>query len=110
MAAMLSDGLEDMLAVLSFPEHHRRKLASTNLLENMMKRLKKRTRVVGIFPNRASCDRLIGSQLLELHEEWQTRGEGLLQHGVRRGVTRRLRPSRPITRLRLVTGRERPKK
>ena len=37
-----------------------------------MKRLKKRTRVVGVFPSRSSCDRLIGSQLLELHEQWQT--------------------------------------
>ncbi len=72
VASMLREGLEDCLAVLSFPEHHRRKLASTNLLENMMKRLKKRTRVVGVFPNRSSCDRLIGSQLLELHERWQT--------------------------------------
>jgi putative transposase len=71
VASMLREGLEDCLAVLGFPEHHRRKLASTNLLENLMKRLKKRTRVVGIFPNRASCDRLIGSQLLEVHEEWQ---------------------------------------
>ena len=71
VSAMLNDGLEDTLAVLSLPEHHRRKLASTNLLENMMKRLKKRTRVVGIFPNRASCERLIGAQLLELHESWQ---------------------------------------
>ena len=71
VAAMIREGLEDCLAVLSFPEHHRRKLASTNLLENLMKRLKKRTKVVGIFPNRASCDRLIGSQLLEVHEDWQ---------------------------------------
>jgi putative transposase len=72
IASMLREGLEDCLAVLSVPEHHRRKLASTNLLENMMKRLKKRTRVVGVFPNRSSCDRLIGAQLLELHESWQT--------------------------------------
>jgi putative transposase len=36
-----------------------------------MKRLKKRTRVVGIFPDRRSCDRLVGSQLLEVHEDWQ---------------------------------------
>jgi putative transposase len=72
VASMLREGLEDCLAVMSFPEHHRRKLASTNLLENMMRRLKKRTRVVGVFPNRSSCDRLIGSQLLELHESWQT--------------------------------------
>ena len=55
VATMLRDGIEDCLAVLSFPEHHRRKFRSTNLLENMMKRLKKRTRVVGVFPNRAGC-------------------------------------------------------
>ena len=72
VAAMLADGLEDCLTVLSFPEHHRRRLTSTNLLENLMKRLKKRTKVVGIFPNRAACDRLIGAQLMEVHEDWQT--------------------------------------
>lgn len=71
VARMLQEGLEDTLTVLALPEHHRRKLTSTNLLENMMKRLKKRTRVVGIFPSRASCHRLVGSQLLELHESWQ---------------------------------------
>jgi len=71
-ARMLREGLEDCLTVLSFPEHHRRKLGSTNLLENIMKRLKKRTKVVGVFPNRASCDRLIGAQLMELHEAWLT--------------------------------------
>jgi len=72
VAARLRSGIEDCLAVLSFPEHHRRKFRSTNLLENMMRRLKKRTKVVGVFPNRASCDRLVGSQLMELHEQWQT--------------------------------------
>src|SRR5215208_2644719 len=71
-AAMLRAGLEDCLTVLSFPPNHRLRLTSTNLLENIMKRLRKRTRVVGVFPNRASCDRLVGSQLLELHEAWQT--------------------------------------
>jgi putative transposase len=69
-AAMLREGLEDCLTAESFPEHHRKRLRSTNLLENMMKRLKKRTRVVGVFPSRLSCDRLIGAQLLELHEQW----------------------------------------
>lgn len=72
VAAMLRDGLEDCLTAEGFPEHHRKRLRSTNLLENMMKRLRKRTRVVGVFPNRASCDRLVGAQLLELHEQWQT--------------------------------------
>jgi putative transposase len=71
-AKMLRESLEDCLTVLSLPEHHRKRLTSTNLLENMMKQLKKRTRVVGVFPNRAACDRLIGSQLLELHERWLT--------------------------------------
>jgi putative transposase len=72
VAAMLRDSVEDCLTVLSFPPHHRKRLKSTNLLENIMKRLKKRTKVVGVFPNRASCHRLVGSQLLELHEQWQT--------------------------------------
>ena len=48
------------------------RLRSTNLLENMMKRLEKRTRVVGVFPNRASCDRLVGAQLTELNEQGLT--------------------------------------
>jgi putative transposase len=72
VAAMLRESVEDCLTVLSFPAHHRKRLKSTNLLENIMKRLKKRTKVVGVFPNRASCHRLVGSQLLELHEAWQT--------------------------------------
>jgi transposase-like protein len=70
VAKLLRDGLGDCLAVLGFPADHRRRLASTNVLECLMRRLKKRTRVVGVFPNRASCDRLIGAQLLEVHERW----------------------------------------
>lgn len=70
VSAMLREGLEDCLTVLSFPASHRRRLWSTNMLENLMKRLKKRTRVVGVFPNRSSCDRLMGAQLLEVHEGW----------------------------------------
>lgn len=72
VAAMLREGLGDCLTAEQFPEHHRKRLRSTNLLENIMKQLKKRTKVVGVFPNRASCDRLIGAQLLELHESWLT--------------------------------------
>lgn len=70
VARMLREGLEDCLAVLSFPPSHRARLRSTNMLENLMKRLKKRSKVVGVFPNRASCDRLLGAQLLEIHEQW----------------------------------------
>lgn len=71
VSRMIDQGLEDCLTAHRFPWHHRRKIQSTNMMENIMKRLKKRTRVVGVFPNRASCDRLIGSQLLELHETWE---------------------------------------
>lgn len=71
-AKMLREDLEDCLSVLSFPTSHRLRLTSTNMAENIMKRLKKRTRVVGVFPNPASCDRLIGAMLLEVHEQWQT--------------------------------------
>ena len=70
VATMLRDGLEDCLTVLDFPEHHRKRLRSTNMMENLMKRLKKRSRVVGVFPNRSSCDRLLGAQLIEVHETW----------------------------------------
>jgi putative transposase len=70
VSKLLREGLGDCLTVLSLPGEHRRRLLSTNMLESLMKRLKKRTQVVGVFPNRSSCDRLIGSQLLEVHEEW----------------------------------------
>lgn len=72
VAAMLREGVEDCLTVLSFPENHRRRLRSTNMMENLMKRLKKRTQVVSVFPSRESCDRLIGAQLIEVHETWAT--------------------------------------
>jgi transposase-like protein len=70
VSSMLREGLEDCLTVLSFRQSHRNGLTSTNMLESLMKRLKKRTAVVGVFPNRSSCDRLIGAQLMEVHEQW----------------------------------------
>ena len=71
VARMLRDGLEECLTVWNYPDSHRRKLGSTNMLERLMKTLKQRTRVVGVFPNRASCERLIGAVLVEQHEKWQ---------------------------------------
>ncbi len=53
-------------------ERQRRRLHSTNMLERLMREIKRRTRVVGIFPNEASCDRLVGAMLIEYHETWQT--------------------------------------
>lgn len=71
VAKMLREDLEDCLAVLGVPAGHRLHLTSTNMIESVMKRLKKRTQVVGVFPNRGSCDRLIGALLMEVHEQWQ---------------------------------------
>ncbi len=61
----------DVLAFLHFPQEHWRKIWSTNPLERLNKEIKRRTNVVGIFPNDASIVRLVGAQLLEQQEEWQ---------------------------------------
>ena len=62
---------DDVLAFLHFPQEHWRKIWSTNPLERLNKEIKRRTNVVGIFPNDASIVRLVGAQLLEQQEEWQ---------------------------------------
>jgi transposase-like protein len=70
IANALQMGVEDTLTVLALPSSHRRRLHSTNMMERLMKTLKARTRVVSIFPNTSSCDRLIGALLIEKHEDW----------------------------------------
>jgi putative transposase len=72
VARQIEEQFEECLAVLAFPVRHRRRLHSTNMLERLMREIKRRTRVVGIFPNDASCDRLVGAMLIEYHESWQT--------------------------------------
>lgn len=71
MAALLEAGVEECLTVLDLPQGHRKRLHSTNLLERLMEELKRRTRVVGIFPDEASLERLAGAVLVEIHEGWQ---------------------------------------
>lgn len=71
VARMLRDDFESCLTVCGLPQEHRRRLNSTNLLERVMREIKARTQLVGIFPNAESCDRLVGARLLELHERWQ---------------------------------------
>ena len=62
---------DDVLAFLYFPQEHWRKILSTNPLERLNKEIKRRTNVVGIFPNDPAIVRLVGSLLLEQQEEWQ---------------------------------------
>ena len=70
VARQIRAQFEETLAVHGLPREHRRRMYTTNMLERLMRELKRRTRVVGIFPNDASCDRLVGAQLLERHETW----------------------------------------
>ena len=57
--------------VFDFPLEHRRSIRTTNSLERINKEIRRRTRVVGVFPNEASCLRLISALLMEISEEWQ---------------------------------------
>lgn len=70
VAEMLEDAEHDILAHMDFPDAHRRRMASTNPLERLNKEIKRRTNVVGIFPNRASLVRLAGAILSEQNDEW----------------------------------------
>ena len=70
VAAMLADAAEDLLAFTAFPQAHWRKLWSTNPLERLNGEIKRRTNVVGIFPNDASIARLITAVVVETHDEW----------------------------------------
>jgi len=69
---ILAAGLEDVLSFYAFPIVHRRKLWSSNPIEHLNGTLRKRTNVVGIFPNRASAVRLISMVLIEQTEDWLT--------------------------------------
>jgi putative transposase len=68
---MLRDNETDLCAFAAFPHAHWRKIWSTNPLERVNKEIKRRTNVVGIFPNDTAVTRLAGAVLLELHDEWQ---------------------------------------
>ena len=72
VACHIEEHIEECLACLAFPESHRRRIRTTNSLERFSQELKRRTRVVRIFPNRESCLRLVTALAVEQSEEWLT--------------------------------------
>ena len=71
VAALMADAKPEVGAFAAFPRAHWQKIWSTNPLERINKEIKRRSRVVGIFPNQASAIRLVGAILADLHDEWQ---------------------------------------
>jgi putative transposase len=68
----MEESIPEGLTVYTFPKEHWRRLRTTNGLERISQEIKRRTRVVRIFPNEAACLRLVSAILMEISEEWET--------------------------------------
>jgi transposase-like protein len=82
-AQLLLDAEEDILAYMAFPKAHRTRIYSTNILERLNKEVKRRTKVVEIFPDGSSVIRLVGTLLAEADDEWQTHRRYFSQESMR---------------------------
>ena len=72
LAEWAEQAIPEALTVFDFPEPHRRRIRTSNMVERLSKELKRRTSVATLFPNEASCLRLISAVAMEISDEWQT--------------------------------------
>ncbi len=72
LATWAADNLREGLSVFNIQENHRRKMRTSNLAERQMQEIKRRTKVIGVFPNSASLIRLAGALLIEQNYQWQS--------------------------------------
>lgn len=72
LASWAETALPEGFAVFDLPEHHRKRLRTSNVLERVNKEIKRRTRVATLFPNEASCLRLVTAVIMEISDEWET--------------------------------------
>jgi transposase-like protein len=68
----METAIPEGLTVYDFPEEHRCRVRTSNVLERVSQEIKHRIRVVRLFPNQASCLRLVMAVLMEISEEWET--------------------------------------
>ena len=78
-AKLLLEVEEDILVYKTFPREHWRRIHSNNPLERIHKEVKRRTKVVGVFPDQASVLRLVGMNLKEIDDDWRA-GQNYFQH------------------------------
>jgi transposase-like protein len=80
LARWMEENIPEGLTVFSFPEAQRRRLRTVNLLERVNQEVRRRTRIVRIFPNEEACLRLVSAVLMEIDENWQV-GHKYLRFG-----------------------------
>jgi putative transposase len=101
--ALLREAADDVTAFADFPVSHWKKIWSTNPLERVNKEIKRRTDVVGVFPNPAALLRLAGSVLVETHDEWQVSDRRYLSEGSMALLDKPTEPSKEVATTALLT-------